>query len=380
MGDPGEGAVLEGIGVTESRDPIAFAEKVLALLELGSFSATYKYALFTAIMDLCHERASASGALPTTLTTRQLAGKVTELYWPHATPYEGGGVLRQGGVRSGNQAEILSAISHFRTRHAGAPGELHFRAQSAHPDAFERLVRKVEWKLIEMPIPRLQRMGREEDRFLYDYGWTEDIRQADVTAYQRGDRSAFDNRLLLGPAVAEHIVTLTGVLRPVVRREWTLMVAGMNALSEAKLEQFLFGSSRVSLDAVRGALGELQGGRCFYCGARVGRQIDVDHFIPWARYPDNGIDNLVAAHPACNNQKRDFFAAAEHLEHWTGRSRVRNEDLDILVSEAGWVRDAGRSRSVARAMYSRLPQGSRVWISGTELVPIDQVRVAAAFR
>lgn len=39
MGDPGEVTVLEGIEVTESRDPIAFAEKVLALLELGSFSA-----------------------------------------------------------------------------------------------------------------------------------------------------------------------------------------------------------------------------------------------------------------------------------------------------------------------------------------------------
>ena len=62
-------------------DPVGFAEKVLALLELGSFSATYKYALFTAIMDLCLESAMRSGTDDTVITTRQLAERVVELYW-----------------------------------------------------------------------------------------------------------------------------------------------------------------------------------------------------------------------------------------------------------------------------------------------------------
>jgi hypothetical protein len=225
--------------VTADPGPIALAERVLAILELGSFSATYKYALFTAILDLCLERTSASGVPPTVLTTRQLAEKVTELYWDHAMPYEGGSILRQGGVRTGNQAEILSAIAAFRSRQAGAPGDLFHRARLASPDAFERLLRTVEWKLVEMPIPRLQVIGRgdDEDRFLYDYGWTRSIARSTVAAYQRGDASAFDNRILLQPQVAEHLIELSGVLRPVVRREWALMVAGMNALPESKLEE-----------------------------------------------------------------------------------------------------------------------------------------------
>lgn len=148
--------------MTAAAGPIAFAEKILALLELGAYSATYKFALLSAIMDLCLEQTSAKGVPPSTVTTRQLAEKVTELYWPHATPFDGGAVLRQGGVKAGNQAEILTAISSFRALHAGAPGELLYRAAQAHPDALDRLYRTVEWKLIEMPIPRLQVMGREK--------------------------------------------------------------------------------------------------------------------------------------------------------------------------------------------------------------------------
>ena len=36
------------------------------------------------------------------------------------------------------------------------------------PEAYERLVRLVEWKLIEMPLPRLQTMGQSPRAFIYD--------------------------------------------------------------------------------------------------------------------------------------------------------------------------------------------------------------------
>jgi hypothetical protein len=186
--------------------------------------------------------------------------------------------LRQGGVRTEHQAEILSAISAFRAEYAGSPGEMFHRAQLAHPAAFERLLRTIEWKLIEMPIPRLQVVGRsEEDRFLYEYGWTQAIKRGPVSAYQAGDPSAFDNRLLLRPGIAESLIALNGVLRPVIRREWSLMVAEMNALTEQTLEAFLFGAARVALDAVRAPLRDLQRGRCFYCECRLDARADVDH-------------------------------------------------------------------------------------------------------
>ena len=337
---------------------LALAERVLAILEEGSFSATYKFALFTAILDLCIEGAGASGEPPDTLTTRQLAQKVLELYWPHALPYGPHGTLRQGGVHHRHQAEIVSHIVRFRERWATHHADTPYRARLEHPVAFSRLLDAVEWKLIEMPVPRLQVLGRREDRFLYGYHWDQGIAQATVAAYQRGEPGVFDNRLLLKPGVSAHLVRLNGVLRPLFRREWALKVAAMNHLAQADLESFLFGAERVALDAVRRPLLDLQEGRCFYCDRRIPAAAEVDHFIPWSRYPDEGLDNLVAAHSACNGSKRDFMAAADHVERWRARATSHGDDLTAIAGFAGWRRDSSRTLSVARSLYYRLPDSA----------------------
>jgi hypothetical protein len=106
----------------------------------------------------------------------------------------------------------------------------------------------------------------------------------------------------------------------------------------------------------------------------------VDHFIPWARYPDNGLDNLVAAHARCNSRKRDFLAAAEHVERWAARNGERASDIGQAAADLTWERDAARSRSVAVATYSRLDDGAKVWIEGATLVGLEKARVERALR
>jgi 5-methylcytosine-specific restriction endonuclease McrA len=366
--------------MTEDRGALALAERVLAILDEGSFSATYKFALFTAILDLCLERTGASGRPPDSLTTRQLAERVLELYWPHALPFGGHGPLRQGGVRRDQQAEIVARIVSFRARWASAHADTPHRARVAHPLAFSRLVDFVEWKLVEMPIPRLQVLGREEDRFLYEYHWDQHIRHAVVAAYQRGVPRVFDNRLLLKPGVSLHLVRLNSVLRPLFRREWALMVAGMNRLPQAELERFLFGVERVALDTVRRPLLDLQDGRCFYCDRRIAAAADVDHFLPWSRYPDDGLDNLVAAHPGCNASKRDFLAAAEHVERWRTRTADLGEELLAVAETCGWRRDDARTLAVARTLYLRLPGSVQLWQAPSRFVPLERDRIASALR
>src|SRR6185369_868992 len=73
--------------VAGQRDAIGFAEKVLELLDEGRYTATYKYAVLLALIDLCLEGTQASGAPPEMVTTRQLADKVLEIYWPHTVPF-----------------------------------------------------------------------------------------------------------------------------------------------------------------------------------------------------------------------------------------------------------------------------------------------------
>lgn len=57
-----------------------------------------------------------------------------------------------------------------------------------------------------------------------------------------------------------------------------------------------------------------QGGRCFYCGARVGDDYHVDHVIPLSRGGSDGPENLVVACPFCNVSK-----GAKHPMDFCGR-------------------------------------------------------------
>jgi HNH endonuclease len=47
----------------------------------------------------------------------------------------------------------------------------------------------------------------------------------------------------------------------------------------------------------------------------------VEHFIPWARYPDNGIENFVVTDERYNQDKYSFLAAAEHINRRGRRFR-----------------------------------------------------------
>jgi 5-methylcytosine-specific restriction endonuclease McrA len=370
--------------VRDERGPIALAEKVLALLEEGRFTATYKYAVLLALIDLCLENTSKTGTAPQTLTTRQLAEKIVEIYWPHCVPYGTGEdpvVLRQSLGGRTSQAAIVRAITRFRSVHASDPNSP--RARSDAPAGFESLVRDVEWKLIEMPLPRLQRFGHGLDEFLYSIAWDTGIREAEVRAYQRGRRSVFDNRINLRHRTGEDLVLLNGLLRPLIHRQWAGMVAKLNRLEEARLEEFLFGAHRISLDPIRSGLREIQNGRCFYCEERIatgsGLRPQVDHFIPWTRYPNNAIENLVVAHESCNQRKRDFLAAAEHVGRWRDRldeNRPVAGELLVLAASTSWERNAARSLGVARAIYLRLPTDIPLWLQGSEFVPLHPERIA----
>lgn|GEM_PF-210972 len=356
-------------------DVAAFGERMLQLLDETRRVATYKYAVVLGLIDLCLERAPAGAGREMELGTRELAEKVLELYWPHTAPFHGSanwqGVLKQNTL---GQAEILSAIRKFRERFAADPSQPLSQARRRAPEKYDRLIRTVEWKLIEMPLPRVQVIGNSESRFLYQIGWTTAVKRGDV------DSPGFDNRIYLRPGVDEHLVRLSGLLRPLVQHGWAAMVAGMNpdATDEARLHEFLFGEQRISLDPVRKYLRELQNNRCFYCDDRIDGPADVDHFVPWTRYPDNGIENLVVAHPRCNGAKSDFLGASEHVQRWRLRFPDATDALSFQLSEiarrVGWDRHPDRTANVARSIYLKLPGDVRLWLRRKEFVRLDTER------
>jgi 5-methylcytosine-specific restriction endonuclease McrA len=352
--------------ITPDRGVVALAERILSLLDEGSFSSTYKYAVLLGLIDLCLEKTSNDGTPPDTIYPAELAEKVIALYWPHCRPYakdESGQVLRLK-QNSGSQASIIKAIERFRARHAQDPSITLSRAKAELRAGYLELRDDVEWTLIEMPLPKLQRIGGPVRAFLYDISWDDNVRRGVVPLGACERPVNFDNRILLRPGVGAGLVALNALIRPLIHRQWASMVARINRLQEARLEEFLFGAERPSLEAVRQPLREAQDNRCFYCQQSIHGPVEVDHFIPWARYPDNRIQNLVLADRGCNNDKRDHLAATELLDRW----RRRNENgsstltqLEEIAQTVGWESGAATTMSVARGIYLGLPEGAHLW-------------------
>ncbi len=244
------------------------------------------------------------------------------------------------------------------------------------PTSFERLLRDVEWVLVQMPLPKLQRIGTELHPFIYQISWNDDIRKGD---FQAAD---FDNRICFVHQAGDHLVRLAGLIRPFVQREWTERVSRINkdVVQQSQLEDFLFGASRIALGPVRNELHALQNGRCFYCEDGLRNVSEVDHFVPWARYPNNGIENLVLAHRKCNNAKRDHLAAAEHVARWAERIQNEADLLSTIARKNSWESHPERSFSVAKAIYLRLPEGARLWQAAGAFVPVNRTMLMGVFQ
>lgn len=163
----------------------------------------------------------------------------------------------------------------------------------------------------------------------------------------------------LHPGVAALLTSLGGLIRPLLELAWARQVASLNSLPEDDLQRFLFGADRAALDAVRLPLVEMQQGICFYCQRPIRQgQAHVDHFLPWARLPEDGLANLVVADQQCNIAKSDLLAAPAHLARWLGRDPGH---LDRLAADLGWPLRREECWAACRTLYWAVPAGLPLW-------------------
>lgn len=353
--------------MTEDADALRFAERVVALIDSGRRSATYKLATLLALMDVAIEHTSATGP-PDALSARAVALRVIELYWPQTVVFGTNVTGQPSLLRQSPHNDIPAKLASWRTDHSLIPTASLADARKPDPAGWDRLEGELVATVIGMPLAKLQRFGegREalEDRFIYDFGWPDEVKHSTV------NRADFDDTLLLRPGVGSWLVRLAPLLRPLIQAKWSQMVARRNPdlVDVHQLDEFLFGASRISLDRVRAPLVEHQHGRCFYC-RRPMQRADVDHFLPWSRHPDNSLDNLVAAHPACNGAKAASLAGRQHLESWAQRS---SESLaGQLAPTFDWPRRIERTIGAVRATYYAIPAGTSLWISDRRFVRAD---------
>jgi hypothetical protein len=123
--------------------------------------------------------------------------------------------------------------------------------------------------------------------------------------------------------------------------------------------------------------------RGFYCDTRIAGAAAVDHFIPWSRHPDNGIENLVVADRRCNSFKRDFVPATELLERWRAeRFGPSGGDLPALAeiaSQLGWEHHPERTFAAAGAIFLCLPPDAKLWHREKSFVAPKSEILAAVF-
>jgi hypothetical protein len=359
-------------------DPIGFAQKVLALLDTGVLTTTYKLATLTAIVDLCAETAAAPDAA-VTLSARTIGYRVFETLWSQAIPFatvDGRERYLRHGTLSDDKPDLVVKIARFR--------ELCGLGRRVRPEAarevdsigVDRLVDEAVTTVIRMPLPKLQRLpigGRVvEDRFLYDYSWPDEVSASRVR------RPEFDDRVLMRAGVASLFARLGPLIRPAIQQRWVDFVAlrSRDLVDHHDVHEFLFGASRIDLTSIRNDLTDLQAGACFYCGGALAtRTTEIDHFIAWSRHPDNGLDNLVAAHGSCNNYKRDSLAALEHLERWLARFRDDAKTMVAIAEKHRWPRHPTRTLAAARSNYLWLPDGTTLWRGRWNYELLDPVSV-----
>jgi hypothetical protein len=334
-------------------EPIILGEKLLSLLEESSTVTTYKPALLMAIIDRAPEYPE--GEIPVS----SLAERVIELYWPQTTYYPSTRrVLNQ--YQAKNQAKIVTSIREFRRTMKASGRTLPTGLTGEDSEPWLKLRRDVERSLAEMPIPRLQ---IPFEPFVYDFDWTWDGDGGwSVRRYEASSRS-----IRLMPGVAAALTSLGPLLRPFITRWWTDKAAQLNpgiedARSAVEFEQFLFGRDRVALERIGEGLLDIQGARCLYCEARIGKDRQIDHFIPWSQSGDDGLFNLVASCRKCNGSKSATLAGPDFVAGVGERNSTWRSDLDSLGVERGWPADEDRSARIARASYLLAPDEKPLWM------------------
>lgn len=337
-------------------------ERLLRVVDEGRRTATYKLALLLGLIDAV---ALAPGA--DDIPTRGLAERVVEIYYPQTRVYVANdGISRELRQISMKRSAPLQAM--FRLRlHADAAGcRTVTEARQRIPEEHRRALDQAEETFVRYPIPLLQRVGRRDLPFLYRIDWPEGTSVASL-------RKAGRDRIQLLPGVADRLVVLGPLLRPLIELHWTRDVARWTGVQteEDRLRAHLFGADRVHFPpALRAGLRELQAGRCFYCDAVLGQSAQVDHFLAWSRWPNDAVENLVLA-DRCNSDKSDHLAGSSHLWRWAARVDTQGSSLREVAGAARWPSDASRTIALVRSTYGHLAPGTPLWMRGAEFVEAE---------
>lgn len=318
-----------------------FLAYIQRLLDEGDFSATYKYALLMALADLAIEQGDDSGD-SLELEIRDIASMFVRYYWRQTRPYINGVLQGELLQNNGQQASIINLIRDTAANNISSTDAPYLIVRSDAP-----LVRKVAGRVKSMPLWRLQVLGGRHENVLYPE--------------TRGESS-----IVLNPGIAFCFRRFHGLVTRLAQDAWIRFVRNSPANQaliggSVDLGAFLFGSERANLELHRPLLTDLQRGTCFYCPSAV-RYGEVDHFIPWSRYPHDLGHNFVLACEPCNRSKRDMLANHRFRERWQRRNDDHGVEMSVWFKSKQLPHDLDGIRAVADWAYAQAQAtGAQLW-------------------
>ncbi len=334
-----------------NNDPLLLGQRVVAILETGRRTATYKLATLMALIEHCIENLPEHADDTLRVPLPALAHRVLEIYWQQVRPFEGN-ELHQS---TGSRARILIATKELGRASGRTSGSVDV-ARLRAPAAYNRAIDHVALCLAQQPLYRLQKMpgSSTSDQFLYDDSFLHDH-------VSRSTLRAHGDAIVLKPAVAQGLARLAGLLKPALEIMWVDDVRRMNKFLDAEVPDVaghLFGRERAALATVRQPFKDAFGPHCFYCGTHLPANNPIDHVLPWSLVGIDGLSNLVLACSRCNGDKSGALPAVDII----GRVLQRERDvLEEIASALQWPTQHDRVVAAARGIYRGQPSGVPTW-------------------
>ncbi|NJD37157.1 MAG: HNH endonuclease [Geobacter sp.] len=343
------------MSIPSAEEQLRFISGIQKILDEGSFVATYKFALLMALADFAVQ-SGLNGGDPEQLSTIDLAESFICSYWRQARPYshaqtDGGMLLK---MSSDRQPVVFRRIAELREKYNGRLADL--RNSTGE---WQRLKREVANTIAKMPLWKLQVVGSTVVTLLY---------RQDGQGYQ-------GNRITLMPGVLSCLRLHYELVRSLVQSAWLRHVRRLNmaVLQDRDLDAFLFDSERTAWPSgLRTILRDVQKGTCLYCGGVISDAGDIDHFIPWARYPLELGHNFVLAHAGCNRSKSDLLAAPRHLSAWHTRNVYYTDTMEQAFEAISILHDYDTTRRIVGWAYTQAESNKgALWDSSNQFVPAD---------
>lgn len=230
---------------THFSDPLSLGQRLVAVLEGGQRTATYKLAVMVALLDIAVESVPDDPDAEVVIDLDDLTYRVMDLYWRQLRPLDGA-VLKQS---NDGRGVVFRAVNDLRE----ASGSLRCDAQldiarGQAPDIYTASATAVKRNLVRYPLKLLQRARTDASYhcFLYDDSWM-GTDSARVIA-EHG------NSFRLFPGVGFTLARLAPLLKPAFQLAWVDGVRRMNRAILADgpdITHHMFGADRVSLQKAR---------------------------------------------------------------------------------------------------------------------------------